>query len=274
MIENTTFARPQSGLKEAGVVYEAIAEAGITRFLAIYQEAKPANIGPVRSSRPYYVDWAHSFDAAYGHVGGSPDALNKIKADGVKDLDQFFNPSYYHRISSREAPHNVYTDMGQLDTAKTAKGFTSSSFTAWPRKADAPAKDTAVTARTVDIAISGPTYNTHYDYVPATNTYNRSEGGEGHMDAESKQPLSPKVVIGLVIPYSIESDGYHSNYDLEGTGNMVVFQDGVATKGTWKRGAGNSQYEFSDEAGHPLKLDAGQTWLTAVGDASAITYKP
>ena len=190
MIENTVFARPQSGLKEAGVVYEAIAEAGITRFLAIYQEAKPANIGPIRSSRPYYVDWAHSFDAAYAHVGGSPDALSKIKADGVKDLDQFFNPAYYHRISSRDAPHNVYTDMGQLDTAKTAKGFTSSSFTSWPRKADAPAKDAVVTARTVDIAISGPTYNTHYDYVPATNSYNRSEGGDGHVDAETKLPLS------------------------------------------------------------------------------------
>ena len=102
MIENTVFARPQSGLKEAGVVYEAIAEAGITRFLALYQEAKPGNIGPVRSARPYYVDWAHSFDAAYGHVGGSPDALAKIKSDGVKDLDQFFNSAYYHRIFHAE----------------------------------------------------------------------------------------------------------------------------------------------------------------------------
>ncbi len=277
MIENTTFARPQSGLKEAGVVYEAIAEAGITRFLALYQEGKPANIGPVRSSRPYYVDWAHSFDAAYGHVGGSPDALAKIKADGVKDLDQFFNSAYYHRINTREAPHNVYTNMDQLDAAKTAKGWTSSTFTSWPRKADAPAPSrtgAAVTARTINIAISGPTYDTHYDYAPETNTYNRSEGGEPHIDAESKTQLSPKVVIALVIPYSLEADGYHSNYALEGTGNMTVFQDGTATKGTWKRGAGSAQYEFSDEAGHPLKLNAGQTWITAVGDAGAITYAP
>jgi hypothetical protein len=274
MIENTVFARPQSGLKEAGVVYEAIAEAGITRFLALYQEGKPGNIGPVRSSRPYYVDWAHSFDAAYGHVGGSPDALSKIKADGVKDLDQFFNSAYYHRVSSRDAPHNVYTDMGQLDTANSQKGWTSSKFTSWPRKADAPAKGTAITANRVDIAISGPTYNTHYDYNPDTNTYNRSEGGEPHIDAESKKQLSPKVVIGMVIPYSLEADNYHSKYVLDGTGNMTVFQDGIATKGTWKRGTGNAQYEFSDEAGHPLKLDAGQTWITAVGDASAITYAP
>ncbi len=280
MIENTVFARPQSGLKEAGVVYEAIAEAGITRFLALYQEGKPGNIGPVRSSRPYYVDWAHSFDAGYAHVGGSPDALAKIKADGVKDLDQFVNSGYYHRISSREAPHNVYTDMGQLDAAKSAKGWTSSSFTTWARKADAPAKNragAALTARTVDIGISGPTYNTHYDYAPESNSYNRSEGGEPHMDAESKTQLSPKVVIALVIPYAIEADGYHSSYALDGTGNMTVFQDGAATKGTWKRGSStgsNGQYEFSDEAGHPLKLNAGQTWITAVGDPGAITFAP
>lgn len=274
MIENTTFARPQSGLKEAGVVYEAIAEAGITRFLALYQEAKPANIGPVRSARPYYVDWAHSFDAAYGHVGGSPDALAKIKTDGIKDLDQFFNSSYYHRISSREAPHNMYTNMAELDAAKTAKGWTSSGFTSWPRKADAPAKAADITAKSVDVAISGPTYNTHYDYDPTTNSYNRSEGGEPHMDAESKLQLSPKVVIALVIPYSLEADGYHSNYALEGTGTMVVFQDGIATKGTWQRGAGNAQYQFTDEVGHPVKLDAGQTWLTAAASTGDINYKP
>lgn len=274
MIENTTFARPQSGLKEAGVVYEAIAEAGITRFLALYQEAKPANIGPVRSARPYYVDWAHSFDAAYGHVGGSPDALAKIKTDGVKDLDQFYNSAYYHRISSRDAPHNMYTNMTDLDNAKQQKGWTSSTFTSWPRKKDAPAKAAAITAKTIDFAISGPTYNAHYDYAPETNTYNRSEGGEPHMDAESKTQLSPKVVIALVIPYSLESDGYHSNYQLTGTGSMVVFQDGTATKGTWKRSDGASQYEFSDEQGHPLKLDAGQTWLTAVSKAGDITYTP
>lgn len=274
MIENTVFARPQSGLKEAGVVYEAIAEAGITRFLALYQEAKPGNIGPVRSARPYYVDWAHSFDAGYGHVGGSPDALAKIKTDGVKDLDQFFNSAYYHRISSREAPHNMYTNMTDLDNANAKKGWTSSKFTSWPRKKETPATGAAITAKSIDLAISGPTYNAHYDYVPESNSYNRSEGGEAHMDAESKTQLSPKVVVALVIPYSLESDGYHSNYQLTGTGPMTVFQDGTATKGTWKRTDGASQYEFSDEQGHVLKLDAGQTWITAVANPGAITYKP
>lgn len=283
MIENTVFARPQSGLKEAGVVYEAIAEAGITRFLAIYQEGKPGNIGPVRSSRPYYVDWARGFDAMYSHAGGSPDALAKIKADGAKDLDQFANPDFYRRISTRQAPHNLYTDIGQLSTASNQKGWTTSKFTSWPRKKEIAAdKRTiagAITASQIDMNISGPTYNSHYDYVLESNSYKRSEGGEGHIDAESKEQLSPKVVIALIVPYALEADGYHSNYQLDGTGSMVVFQDGVATKGTWTRtnidtAGAAAQYEFSDEAGQPLKLNAGQTWLTVLGDASAVTYAP
>jgi len=168
----------------------------------------------------------------------------------------------------------MYTNMTDLDKAKTAKGWTSSKFDSWPRKKEAPAKAAAITAKTINLAISGPTYDAHYDYVPETNSYNRSEGGEAHMDAESKTQLSPKVVVALVIPYSIESDGYHSHYEITGTGNMVVFQDGVATKGTWKRTAENSQYEFSDEGGKPLKLDAGQTWITAVANTGAITFAP
>lgn len=272
MIENTVFARPQSGLADAGVVFEAIAEAGITRFLALHQESEPGNIGPVRSARPYYVDWARSFDAPLAHVGGSPDALQKIKTDGAKDLDQFNNAGAYHRIGSREAPHNMYTSMSSLNDLEKAKGWTSSTFTGFQRKKEAPSPNP--TAKTIDFNISGPTYNAHYDYDKDNNAYFRSEGGAPHKDAESGGQLHPKVVVGLVIPYSLMSDGYHSDYNLTGSGQMTVFQDGLATKGTWTRKDGGSQYSFSDESGKPLKLNAGQTWVTVVSTPDAISYNP
>ncbi len=269
MIENSTFARPQSGLKDAGVVYEAIAEYGITRFLTLYQEAAPGNIGPVRSARPYYVDWAHSYDAAYAHVGGSPDALNKIKADGVRDLDQFFNAGTYHRISQREAPHNVYTSAQKLRELTASKKYDSSKFDAWPRKKEAAAK--APTATAIDIAISGPTYNVHYDYDAASNSYKRVMGGAPHTDADSGAQLAPKVVIGLATPYSLMSDGYHSSYVTTGTGTAKIFQDGTYTEATWKR-EGNGTYQFLDKDSKPVKLDPGQTWVTVVGDPNAVKY--
>lgn len=272
MIENSTNARPQTGLQQAGVVYEAIAEYGITRFLALFQESKPGNLGPIRSVRPYYVDWAKSYDAPIAHVGGSPDALNKIKAEKVKDLDQFFNAGAYRRISSRFAPHNVYSTMGQLNDVAKSKGWTTSEFTAWPRKKDAVAK--TATATKVDIAISGPTYNVHYDYDAATNSYKRVMGGEAHIDGDSKVQIAPKVVIGLATPYGLEPDGYHSKYQVTGDGQAFIFQDGLVTPVTWKRPQANSMYQFYDANNKPVKLNAGQTWITVVGAPNAVTYAP
>lgn len=274
MIENSTNARPQSGLQEAGIVYEAIAEYGITRFLALYQEAKPGNIGPVRSARPYFVDWAHSYDAPYAHVGGSPDALAKIRNEGIKDLDQFYNSGAYRRINSRFAPHNVYTTMGQLNDIAAAKGWTNSTFTGFARKKETPAAPAKRTATKVDIAISGPTYNTHYDYDPAGNRYLRAMAGAAHKDADSGHQITPKVVVAIATDYGLEPDGYHSKYRITGSGQAFIFQDGTVTTATWNRETPTSQYVFTGSDNKPVKLNAGQTWITVVGTPGAVTYTP
>lgn len=273
MIENSPDARPQSGLDQAGVVFEAIAEAGITRFMALYQESNPGTLGPVRSSRPYFLDWEMGFDAAYAHVGGSPDALQRIRDIGVKDLDQFYNSGAYHRISSRYAPHNVYTSMDALVGAGTSKGWTKSTYTPLVRKAkDTPSA--SPNAKSINLAISGAFYNVHYDYDAATNSYKRSEGGNVHADNETKQQLSPKVVIAMATPYSLMADGYHSMYQTVGTGKILVFQDGIVTSGSWSKADPKSQIVLTDDAGKPLALNPGQTWITAVDDIAKATYQP
>ena len=272
MIENSPDARPQSGLNQAGVVFEAIAEGGITRFLTLWQEAQPDYVGPVRSVRPYYVDWLEGFDAAVAHVGGSPEALNKIKDEGVKDLDQFYNPGPYHRVSNRYAPHNMYTSLaGLIDLAKS-KGWSTSTFTGFPRKAEKPSD--APTARTIDITISGPLYNVHYDYDVASNSYKRSEGGKPHLDERSKAQISPKVVIAMILPYNLESDNLHSQYGTIGSGKAYIFQDGNSIEGTWEKTSGKSQIVFKDAQGTVVKLNPGQTWITATSIASNVVYKP
>jgi hypothetical protein len=273
MIENSPDARPQSGLDQSSVVFEAIAEAGITRFLALYQDNYPGTLGPVRSSRPYYLDWAMAFDATYAHVGGSPDALQRIKDIGVKDLDQFFNPGPYHRISSRYAPHNMYTSLQGLADTAAAKGYTSSTFTPLPRKEKEEPSATP-TAKSINFGISGAFYNVHYDYDPASNSYKRSEGGSAHIDNETKAQLSPKVVVALAMPYSLMADGYHSNYQTIGSGQMLVFQDGVVIPGTWSKAAPKDQFIFKVSSDKELKLNPGQTWFTVVTDISKATYQP
>lgn len=274
MIENSMDARPQSGMHDAGVVFEAIAEGGITRFINLFQESSPQYIGPVRSLRPYYIDFAAPFDAGIAHVGGSPDALAQIRSGG-KDLDQFFNAGSYWRSSKRTSPHNVYTSFEKLDVLNQKKGYTGSKFTAWPRKPD---KALATpTAKTIDIAISSTLYNSRYDYDPSSNSYLRSEGGKPHISTSSEsdgagQQLKPKTVLVLVMPYS--TSGKYSVYGVNGSGAAYVFQDGGVTQGTWSKAARGSQFEFKDSAGQPLPLNAGQTWVTVVASANKVTYAP
>jgi hypothetical protein len=272
MVENSIQARPQAGLSQAGVVFEAIAEGGITRFLALFQDTSPDNVGPIRSARPYYAQWALGFDAGYAHVGGSPQALANIKEWGVRDLDQFHNGGSYHRVNSRAAPHNVYTGIGTLNQLEAGKGYATSKFAGFLRKKEAPAKVPSV--KSIGLSISGPAYNVHYDYNAASNSYNRIEGGAPHVDANTNTQISPKVVVALVIPYSLESDGYHSAYATIGTGTAYFFQDGAMTTGSWTKKDNNSQITFTDAAGKPARLNPGQTWITAVGAANKVTYAP
>lgn len=273
MIENSPDARPQSGLLDAGVVYEAVAEGGITRFLALFQEAQPSYIGPIRSSRPYYLDWLLPFNATYAHVGGSPEALAQIKSLKVKDLDQFANAGAYQRVTQRYAPHNVYSSIDQLYKLAESKGYTNGTFTGFERKEEAPTK-VAPTAKTIDFAISSALYNPHYEYDAATNSYKRSEGGKIHTDEKTGKQLSPKVVIALVTPSALESDGTHNSYATTGTGKMYVFQDGTVTEGTWTKESRTSQFVFKDSTGAVLKLNPGQTWISLVNTAGSVTSKP
>lgn len=276
MIENSPDARPQSGLEQAGVVFEAIAEGGITRFLSLFQEAQPSYVGPVRSLRPYYIDWAAAFDASIAHIGGSPDALAQIR-NGGKDLDQFFNSRSYWRQPTRASPHNVYTSFEKLDALNKAKGYTSSKFTPWPRKKD---KVLATpTAKTIDIKISSARYNVHYDYNSSNNTYLRSEGGTPHPSTTSPsdstgQRLAPKVVIVLVMSYGFASDGRHSVYSTSGKGTVYIFQDGGVTVGTWSKPDRPSQFSFLDASEVPTKLNAGQAWVSIVSGPEKVSYAP
>ena len=266
MIENSPDARPQSGLKNSGVVFEAIAEGGITRFLAVYQQEKPQLIGPVRSVRMYYVDWVAAFNASVAHIGGSAAALAEVRNGTYRDIDQFFNSGSYWRATDRYAPHNVYTSFEKLDAKKKKKGYTSSSFTGFTRK-DSKAVEVP-TAHRIDVTISSATYNSAYDYNQATNLYDRSQAGAAHTDRESGQ-ISPRVVIVLKVSEStVLEDGYRQQINTIGSGVGYIFQDGSAQQVTWTKASKGAQIVFTDAAGAAVPLARGQTWITAVPEGT------
>ncbi|MFZ1250622.1 MAG: DUF3048 domain-containing protein [Candidatus Microsaccharimonas sp.] len=262
MIENSPDARPQSGIKDSGVVFEAIAEGGITRFLVLYQEQKPQLIGPVRSVRLYYVDWVAAFNASVSHIGGSAAALAEVRNGSYRDIDQFFNAASYWRATDRYAPHNVYTSFEKLDALNAAKGHTTSNFTGFARKDTKPAE--TPTATTIDITISGPLYNSQYTYNATTNTYDRSQGGAPHLDREAGQ-ISPRVVIGMMVDQTtVFEDGYRESINAIGSGKAYIFQDGTAQEVTWTKPSKTEQISFTDANGAKVELARGQTWISAI----------
>ena len=115
MIDDHAGARPQSGLNAASVVWHAPAEGGIPRYMAIFQDRLPEDLGPVRSARSYYIAWAAEWRAVYVHAGGSPQALATLAARGrgqyVYNADEFRYSTYFRRVSDRFPPHNLYTNL-------------------------------------------------------------------------------------------------------------------------------------------------------------------
>ena len=288
MIENSIDARPQSGLLDAGVVFEAIAEGGITRFLALFQEAQPDYIGPIRSARPYYVRWAAGFDAAYTHSGGSGEALSLIQSLGIKDMDHGnYGNAYFERVSNRYAPHDVYTSMARLDELRASKGYTTSSFTPFARiteTSDTETKkdpvDTATettptdpAATSISFAISGLLYNTKYSYNLESKSYDRVMANQPHNDERSGKQISPKVVVALFMNYGIHPDGVHSVYGNVGTGKALIFQNGIVLEGVWEKTSDTSSLTLKDKAGKDIPLAVGQAWFTAITEGD-VSYEP
>ncbi|MCA9349079.1 DUF3048 domain-containing protein [Candidatus Saccharibacteria bacterium] len=263
MIENSVGVRPQSGLLEAGVVFEADAEGGITRLLALYQEGQPDYIGPVRSARPYYVEWLAPFDAFYVHVGGDiagKAAISKYIQSG-RNLDQYVYGSSFSRISSRIAPHNVYTDFTRLDKLE---GKATSDFEPWPRKDEEPVETS--TASSIDMTISSPSYNPSYTYDKKTNSYLRFYGNTPHSDERTGDQINPKVVIAMQVDkqYYNAKDGPRTDYTTVDSGKVWVFQDGQVIEGRWSKSSESEQILFNDSNGAEIVFNRGQTWITAV----------
>jgi hypothetical protein len=261
MIENSPEARPQSGLKQAGVVYEAVAEGGITRFLALYQGDKPNLIGPVRSLRMYYLGWASAYQASIAHVGGSYNALSEVRNGNYRDIDQWFNSGSYWRASDRYAPHNVYTSGEKLNQLNNAKGYKTSEFSSFPRTDGKSSEN--LTATTVNINFSSALFNTSYTYSKDTNSYLRSLAGAPHNDRESGQ-IAPNVVIAMEVGLQRRNNlDHYEDAITTGSGKAYIFQNGTITEATWSRESFTSPLKLIGADGKEVALNRGQTWISA-----------
>lgn len=253
MIENSEEARPQTGLDSAGIVFETVTEAGITRYLALYQEDKPEEIGPVRSVRSAFVDWAMGFDVAVAHVGGSEAALEMLDDRDSKTLNQFYNDGPYYRRSDRAAPHNMYVRVAELIALLKEKKFDSAEFDELQFADDTPAAPPAVTR--IAIRFSSPVFTAGFTFDTESNRYLRELAGAPHTDAATNQQISVKNLIVL--------KGDIQNGSL-GRGTGDFYKNGEKQPIRWEQKEYSSRIMFTDESGDEIRLNRGDTWIAVV----------
>ena len=296
MIENHQESRPQSGLTSADVVYEAIAEGGITRFMAVYYcNLSDIQVGPVRSARTYFLDWLSEYDALYAHVGGAntpgpANALGQIIDYKIKDLNQFSIgfPTFwrdYQRLGRPVATeHTMYSTTKKLWEVGAERGWTATdsagakwdkNFTSWKFKEDQAGGDK--TNIKVTFWSSGSDYAVEWSYDQSCNCYKRKNGGADHTDLNNKKQISPKVVILRYMTEGRANDGYEGNvhliYGNKGKGKALIFQDGKVIEGTWNKANRLAREKFLDASGKEIELNKGQIWLSAISqNISEVTY--
>ena len=294
MIENHTEARPQSGLSAADVIYEAVAEGGITRFLAIYLcNLSDVQIGPVRSARTYYLDWLSEYDALYAHVGGAntpgpADALSQIIKFGVKDLNQFSIgfPIFwrdYQRLGHPVATeHTMYSTTQKLWEVGAKRGWTATdsaglrwdkNFTSWKFKEDKGVGK--VSEITVNFWESQANYTVNWNYELQCNCYKR-KNGDIHIDLNNKKQLEAKNVVVQFQREANANDGYPGNvhllYGTIGQGRALIFQDGNVIEGKWMKNSRTARTKYVDSKGGEIEFVRGQIWIQTVPEGSKVTY--
>jgi len=273
MVDDHRDARPQSGFNAAAQVWQAPAEGGVPRYMLIFQDARPAAVGPIRSARQYFIDWASEWTAMYVHVGGSPEAMATLRSSGAGQLvynaDGFrFEGTDMWRIKERAAPHNVYTDADHLGSMAAKVGAAGGpvepvwAFGDATRAVDRPSGTT--------IAIHYPYETITYRYQPTTNTYARFIDGAvtPQVDAADGRPVAPTNVVIIRMRFGALNDGHPEKKRLDaedvGSGQAIISTNGRVYEGTWSKAAADAPTLLFGPDGLPITLTAGQTFVQVI----------
>ncbi len=260
MIDNHPDARPPSGLEDANLVYEAEVEGYYTRLMAVFaSDDKIAKIGPIRSARPYFVDWADELGAVYGHCGGSPEALVDIEQKGLTDFNEFYSGRYFWRSTDRVAPHNIYTSSDNYQSFLTAENVATSTYASWQYKADSPISNPSSTDE-ISINYQVPEFRVKWVYDKTDNDYVRYYSDQPQLTADKNLLAAKNVVIEIVPATVIDADLRLAMQDV-GAGDATICLDGACQKGHWEKQSSAARTKLTYLSGEEVKFNAGPTWV-------------
>jgi len=273
MIENQADARPQSGLTTADVVYEALAEGGITRFIALYLSGDAPVVGPVRSLRHYFAFLAADYGADVVHIGASPEGFTWRDAMNMGHLDESAGDPGIWRVRTRPPPHNAYTDTA-ADRGFLQQMGRQQNRRWGPLLFDAQAPRGEEAAEQITLGFLPWPYRVSYAWDATQGRYLRSMEGSRHIDAYSGEQIAPATVVVQFADVEAIPNDPKLRLDVNlvgGNGDLVIFSNGTRREGTWAKSAPRSSTRWLDTRAQPVVIPPGPVWVEVVPLDSPLT---
>lgn len=264
MFDNHPGARWQSGLKDAEIVYEFPVEAPYTRYLGLYLINSPDSIGPIRSSRPYFVTKVLEFDAVYVRVGGSNQAMADIKNLKIADIDGLSSSNkVFWRSKNKKIPHNLYSSMEVIRETQKERGFKlTGDYEGFKFYED---DNDIIGYSGKSILLNYMSNNTtKYTYDEKDKVYTRQKDGKDHIDeSDSSNIIAKNIIIQEANVKVIDNEG-RLQIDLIGEGKGKFFTNGVGMDITWEKKDRGSKTFYYDSNGNEIILNPGITWIQII----------
>ena len=266
MIDNHSGAWPQANLNKAYMVYEIIVEGGETRLMALFKGQDLDKIGPIRSSRHYFLDYALENDAIYVHYGWSPQAQYDISNLGVNNINGISeSESSFWRVKDKRAPHNVATSTAKILSIAERKGYktTSTKESVLKYVTDEVELTDGQSAEKITIPYSYSN-DVEYTYDATTKRYQRYSKGVKETDWSTGENITTKNIIITFAKNSVLNDG--ENKDRQtlsniGTLNGYYITNGKAIKITCEKTSRSAQTMYKDLDGNEIKVNDGNTYV-------------
>ena len=267
MIDNVGDARPQVGLNEAYIVYEIIVEGSQTRLMALFKGNDLEEIGPVRSSRHYFLDYALENDAIYVHYGWSPKAQSDISTLGVNNINGITESSKsFWRITSKSAPHNVLTSTENILSIAERKSYrtTSEEESILNYTTDEiTLENNGIQALEINIPYS-TSYEVIYKYNEETKKYERYCNEILQKDFKTKEVIDTKNIIITFAENTTLNDGSDKGrQDLNNIGDLEGYYitNGRAIEIICSKKSRTGKTIYKDLEGNTINVNDGNTFI-------------
>ena len=264
MIDNHIDAMPQAGLEQADLVYEIIVEGGETRLMLVLDQNKKLDrVGPIRSSRHYFLDYALENDAIYVHYGWSPQAKSDISSLGVPNINGiFYSTGSFWRDSSKYAPHNAVTNTANILKLAKDNGYrtTTNQEPVLNYVADEYEIEDGEVAKTVVIPYSDSN-TAKYIYDDKTKEYTRYSRNKKQTDWNTDKTVTTKnIIIEFAENYSIDSYGRQTIENIK-TLDGYYITNGKAIKITCQKKSRSGKTVYKDLNGNEINVNDGKTFI-------------